>query len=116
MTIAGHVDQRPTIGFEVFFSDSFSSIFEANRHGASPSPPWAQLFGLHRHIDPNLEATTEIENAKKRHEKVSKFNIVWMKKNCPLRNSSLFEINHTRKSRSLCWMRLFDSTRPSSHH
>ena len=69
MTIAGHVDQRPTIGFEVFFSDSFSSIFEANRHGASPSPPWAQLFGLHRHIDPNLEATTEIENAIKHHEK-----------------------------------------------
>ena len=28
-----------------------------------------QLFGLHRHIDPNLEATTEIENAKKHHEK-----------------------------------------------
>jgi len=27
-----------------------------------------QLFGLHRHIDPNLEAT-EIENAIKRHEK-----------------------------------------------
>jgi hypothetical protein len=32
-------------------------------------PPWAQLFGLHRHIDPNLEATTEIENAIKHHEK-----------------------------------------------
>jgi hypothetical protein len=64
-----------------------------------------QLFGLHRPIDPNLAAKQRlIENAKKHHEKSLEIPQCVDEKNCPLRNSSLFEINHTSKFRSLCWM------------
>ena len=55
--------------------------------------------------EPGSEATTKIENAKEHHEKSLEIpKSVDEKKNQPLQNSSLFEINHTRKFRSLCWM------------
>ena len=44
--------------------------------------------------------------------KASNIRSVWRNEN--LSASSLLEINHT-KFRTLCWMYLFDSARPSSH-
>ena len=148
-----------------------SKSFFRHRHRASPSPPWAQLFGLHRHIDPNLAAKQRLKSKtpKNTMRKVSKFQSVWMinrivhfwilhclksitpansvrfvgcvnhwiwmffsivllnfSNKPPLPNpkctgnenpstASLLEINHT-KFRTPCWMYLFDSARPSSHH
>ena len=102
----------------MFFSDSFSSILNqtATQHPHPRHEP-SCLASTVTSIRTWSEATTKIENAKKHHEKSLEIpKCVDEKKNQPLQNSSLFEINHTKRFCSPCWMRLFDSARPSSHH
>ena len=59
------------------------------------SPPWAQLFGLHRPIDPNLAAKQRLKSKTPKNimRKVSKFQSLWMKKRI-----SHFRILHCLKS------------------